>query len=60
MVTQADQGFSEEPFSIGDAKAWKVVAKKATTLIEMRSFELDPLGWSLTAATIEFNREGYR
>ena len=38
-------------------KLGKVVAKKATTLIEVRSFELDPLGWSLTAATIEFNIE---
>jgi len=36
-------------------KLGKVVQKKATTLIEMRFFELDPLGWSLKATTIEFN-----
>ena len=38
-------------------KLEKVVQKKATTLIEMRSFELDPLEWSLTATAIEFNIE---
>ena len=38
-------------------KLGQVVQKKATTLIEMSSFELDPLGWSLTATTIEFNIE---
>ena len=38
-------------------KLGKVVAKKATTLMEVRSFELHPLGWSSTAATIEFNIE---
>ena len=38
-------------------KLGKVVQTKATTLIEMRSFELDPLGWSLTATAIEFNIE---
>ena len=38
-------------------KLGKVVQNKATTLIEMRSFELDPLGWSLTPTVIEFNIE---
>ena len=44
--------------SVSDMKKLgKVIKKKATTLIELRTFELDPLGWSLTATTVEFNIE---
>lgn len=38
-------------------KLGKVIKRKATTLIELRSFELDPMRWSLTATTVEFNIE---
>ena len=38
-------------------KLGKMIKTKATKLIELRSFDLDPVGWSLTATTIEFNIE---
>ena len=38
-------------------KLGKIIKTKATTLIELRSFDLDPVGWSLTATTVEFNIE---
>lgn len=38
-------------------KPAKIIKTKAITLIELRSFDLDPVGWSLTATTVEFNIE---
>ena len=38
-------------------KLGKIIKTKAITLIELRSFDLDPVGWSLTATTVEFNIE---
>ena len=38
-------------------KLGKIIKTKATTLIELRSFDLDPVGWSLTATTVEFDIE---
>lgn len=38
-------------------KPGKIIKTKAITLIELRSFDLDPVGWSLTATTVEFNIE---
>ena len=38
-------------------KLGKILKTKATTLIELRSFDLDLVGWSLTATTVEFNIE---
>ena len=38
-------------------KPGKIIKTKAITLIELRSFDLDPVGWSLTATAVEFNIE---
>ena len=38
-------------------KLRKIIKTKATKLIELRSFDLNRVGWSLTATTIEFNIE---
>ena len=49
---------SPKSLSVSDVmKLVKIIKTKATTLIELRSFDLDPVGWSLTATTVEFNIE---
>ena len=57
FVTQRIKVYPKS-LSVSDMmKPGKIIKTKAITLIELRSFDLDPVGWSLTATTVEFNIE---